>query len=219
MASSARRVAREAWTSAAAAGGAGFREDQPGGGATANLPGDGGGPDREPEASVAASWRSAVTEPAVAAGSREPSDRPAAADASAEAAPASIARPRVAAASVAAAARRPGPVVVGAAASAAVVAAVPAAEAAAASAVALETGRPPAATPGYGAGAADPASGAGRFVGGGGAGMGGAILNLQGEVTVINSTIAWNSAAGGAPQATPGPAPDQAQGLAGPSST
>ncbi len=69
----------------------------------------------------------------------------------------------------------------------------------------------PLATPGYGAGAADPQTGAGHFVGGGGAGMGGAIFNLQGRVTVINSTIAGNSAAGGAPQTLPG----SAQGLGG----
>ena len=69
----------------------------------------------------------------------------------------------------------------------------------------------PLATPGFGAGAADPQTGAGHFVGGGGAGMGGAIFNLQGEVTVINSTIAGNSAAGGAPQMLPNPA----QGLGG----
>ena len=67
-------------------------------------------------------------------------------------------------------------------------------------------GPAPAAAPGYGAGAADPDSGAGHFVGGGGGGMGGAIFNLQGEVTVINSTIAGNSAAGGAPQTLPTPA-------------
>lgn len=72
-------------------------------------------------------------------------------------------------------------------------------------------GPAPAATPGYGAGAADPADGVGHFAGGGGAGMGGAIFNLQGEVTVINSTIAGNSAAGGAPQTLPSPA----QGLGG----
>ena len=41
--------------------------------------------------------------------------------------------------------------------------------------------------------------------------MGGAIFNFQGEVSVINSTIAGNSAAGGAPQSLPNPA----QGLGG----
>jgi hypothetical protein len=41
--------------------------------------------------------------------------------------------------------------------------------------------------------------------------MGGAIFNLQGEVTMINSTIAGNSAAGGVPQTLPNPA----QGLGG----
>jgi hypothetical protein len=41
--------------------------------------------------------------------------------------------------------------------------------------------------------------------------MGGAIFNFQGQVTVINSTIAANSARGGAPQNLPNPA----QGLGG----
>jgi hypothetical protein len=41
--------------------------------------------------------------------------------------------------------------------------------------------------------------------------MGGAIFNLEGQVTVINSTIAGNSAVGGAPQTFP----DPAQGLGG----
>ena len=48
--------------------------------------------------------------------------------------------------------------------------------------------------PATAAGAADP----GPARGGGGAGIGGAMFNIQGEVTVINSTIAGNSAAGGA---------------------
>jgi hypothetical protein len=69
----------------------------------------------------------------------------------------------------------------------------------------------PAGTPGYGGGAPDPDSGVGHSAGGGGAGMGGAIFNLQGQVTVIDSTIAGNSAMGGAPQTFPNPA----QGLGG----
>ena len=72
-------------------------------------------------------------------------------------------------------------------------------------------GPAPSANPGYGAGAADPGTTAGHFAGGGGAGMGGAIFNLQGQVTVVNSTIAGNSASGGAPQTLPTPA----QGLGG----
>jgi hypothetical protein len=70
-------------------------------------------------------------------------------------------------------------------------------------------GPAPAATPGYGGGAADADNS--HFAGGGGAGMGGAIFNMQGRVTVINSTIAGNSAEGGAPQNLPNPA----QGLGG----
>jgi len=72
-------------------------------------------------------------------------------------------------------------------------------------------GPDPQATPGYGGGAADPGTTPGHFIGGGGAGMGGAIFNLQGEVTVVNSTIAGNTATGGAPQNLPTPA----QGLGG----
>jgi hypothetical protein len=47
--------------------------------------------------------------------------------------------------------------------------------------------------PGFGGGSATPSRG------GGGAGFGGAIFNMQGSVTVINSTFVGNSANGGAP--------------------
>ena len=59
--------------------------------------------------------------------------------------------------------------------------------------------------PGFGGGRGTSAEG-----GGGGAGMGGAIFNMQGEVTIRASTLAGNTAVGGADNV-----PDPAKGLGG----
>ena len=57
--------------------------------------------------------------------------------------------------------------------------------------------------PGFGGGTPH-AAGCG-VEGGGGAGMGGAIFNMQGTLTITNSTIASNTALGGAPTSIPDP--------------
>ena len=61
--------------------------------------------------------------------------------------------------------------------------------------------REPVGAPGFGGGSAT----LGPSRGGGGAGFGGAVFNMQGSVTVVNSTFVSNSATGGAPLDLPDP--------------